>query len=285
MRRNLICHIFPVRHGQWRRTVQHLLRRWDLFNGCKVIAVATDQSCDSVRDVQVAFGNHASEIEWLHFENNPALREVVSFASMLERVESIDQNEATFCCHAKGATRNGDCCLSHPWADVMFSVCLDVWSLVECALKDKPICGAFKLYGRDAVDWIFAGSFYWIRHDATFSRNWRDVPQIWTGTENWPCTVFRREESRCLFIDNSQTPYDQQFWETMIIPSFRFWRDNLQRSGLSMREPLMCDWLKKRLDLSPRPIGRDGSAMTRQEKRSLLRTPTFRKFVSLFSIR
>lgn len=286
MIRNIICHILPRHDGQkWRRTVAHLLHRWHLFNGKKVIAVAVDQWCDSMADVKAAFGDMADEIEWLEFANNSDLREVATFVPLLERVASLDHDEMTFCCHGKGSTRPGEECLSHPWADLMFAACLDAMPLVDCALCDAAVCGAFRLYGRDNVDWIFAGTFYWIRHDRTFSRDWRNVPQIWTGTENWPCTIFRREESRCLFMDNSQTPYDEHFWESVIIPSFRYWRENLQRHGLFMTEPLMCDWLKRRLNLSPQATGPAGSAMTLQAKRNWPRLPTFRRLASLFSTR
>jgi hypothetical protein len=284
MIRNLMCHILPRHDGQkWRRTVDHLLRRWHVFNGRKVVAIAVDECCDTCADVREAFGDKAAEIEFLEFVNNPDLREVHTFVPMLERIESIDPEEITFSCHAKGSTRPHDDAMSHPWADVMFGVCLDAMPLVECVLRDHSMCGAFRLFGRDNVDWIFAGTFYWFRHDKVFSRDWRNVPQIWTGTENWPCTLFRREEVKCLFMDNCQTPYDEAYWETTIFPAFRFWQDNLRRHGLSMTDYSPPSWFLQRHPNFRLPTGRDGYTTTPPVKRSWRRQPIFQRLASLFS--
>jgi hypothetical protein len=271
---NLRCHIYPL-VPKWRRTVEHLKRYWPLFNGRKILAVALDEHCCvSMAEVKAAFA-FAPEIEWYEYRNDPALREVISFVETLEPLVSLNPEEATFCCHAKGSTREGDGCASHPWCDVMFDACCGSRELIECALKRSPICGAFKLYGRDDIDWIFAGSFYWIRHDATFSRDWRRVPQIWTGTENWPCEHFRRNESLCLFMDNSQTPYDHGYWEREIIPSWLYWRENLQRAGLSMTEPLMCGWLRQRVETFRRQNGTAGFDTIAQAKKNWRQIPGF----------
>ncbi len=276
MIRNLVCHIFPWSDGQqWRRSVDHLLSRWDVFSGKKIVAVAVSQCTDTVSHVVEAFGEHAGEIEFLEFVNNPDLREGHTLAPMLEKVESLDPNEITFYCHAKGSTRPHGDATSHLWRDVMFHVCLDDPRLAECGLQDKSICGAFRLFGSEGRDWIFAGSFYWFRHDAVFSRDWRNVPKIWTAVENWPCTMFRREESRCLFLDNCQTPYDENYWADVILPSFHQWQVNLRRLGLSMRDYSPPNWFVERHPNFRLTTGPDGFDTTVPAKRSWPRIPDF----------
>jgi hypothetical protein len=271
--RNLVCHILPRTAGQkWRATVEHLRRRWRLFNGKRIIAVATADDCDSPDDVKEAFGDDSESIEWITFKNNPVLREVISFVPMLGRVASLDPNEATFICHGKGATHAHDDSVCHLWRDVMFEVC-GTWPLVECALKDHAVCGAFRtVAGHLQVPFHFSGTFYWIRHDRTFARDWPYIPQHYAGTEAWPGVQFKFEESQCLFMDNTPSPYDEQAWLTTILPAYRYWQDQLRAHGVYTTDCSPPSWLTQRVNHSLPQTGRDGSAMTAPEKRSSPRT-------------
>lgn len=282
--RNLVCHILPRSRGQkWRATVEHLRRRMALFNGKRIIAVATDTDCDSAEDVKAAFGEHAASIEWLTFQNDPGLREVISFVPMLERVASLDPNEATFICHGKGSTHGHDDSVCHLWRDMMFETC-GAWPLVECALGDHAVCGAFRMFGAMAVDWHFSGTFYWIRHDKAFSRDWRRIRREWAGTEVWPGDQFLREESTCLFLDDVRNSlYDENFWEVTVLPALQIWKDRLRACGLSMTAYSPPTWFLQRHPNFLSQTGPAGSATTAPAKRSWLRIPTSLKRVFSFS--
>lgn len=285
MRRNLVCHLLPRSRGRkWLRTVSHLKQRWPLFNGKKIIAIVRAPDCDSPDEVRAAFNDPS--IEFLEFDNDQALREVISFVPMLSRVESLDPNEITFCCHGKGATHGHDDSICHCWADVMFSACLDYPELVECALKDKATCGAFRMFGAMCVDWHFSGSFYWIRHDRTFSRNWRNIPQEWAGTEKWPGVQFNRGESACLFLDNpTHSIYDENYWEQLIFPSFHHWQASLRSLGLCTIPYFPPQWFQERHPNFRLPIGLGGTAMTRPEKRNWSPLSSLRRLAANFSTR
>src|SRR6185436_2968273 len=68
VRRNLIYHVYPVRgNGVWQWNVAELLKRISLFNGKRVVAVATDEATDGLDEVKAAFANHA--VEFIHVRN------------------------------------------------------------------------------------------------------------------------------------------------------------------------------------------------------------------------
>jgi hypothetical protein len=245
-----------------------------------------DHDCDTLADVQAAFGDTAANIEWLTFQNDPALREVVSFVPMLERVANLDPNEMTFVCHAKGATHGHDDSVCHCWLDVMAAACLDSPELIECALEDAAICGAFRTRsGHLNVPWHFSGTFYWLRHDRAFARNWRNIHRHYCGTESWPGLQFGWEESKCLFLDHPQSLYDEHYWYNTVFPSYRHWQANLRSCGLTTTRVSAPEWLTRRVVPSPIPNGRDGFATTplangklRRIAKSLHRAlPSFRR--------
>lgn len=275
MIRNLVSHILPKDNGKWRRTVAHLRSRMELFNGKRVVSVATADDCDSPEEVRSAFGSDADSIEWLTFPNDCGLREVVSFVPMLERVASLNKNEITFVCHSKGATHGHDDSICHLWADLMFATCLDVPELVDCALQSAAICGSFRTgSGHLMVPWHFSGTFYWIRHDATFSRNWRNIRRHPFGTESWPGLQFAKEESACLFLDNCGSPYDESYWETSVLPAYRYWQERLRACGLVTTPYSPPSWFLERHPNFRDATGPAGSATTAPAKKNWRRIGT-----------
>src|SRR5579872_2701600 len=240
MIRNLICHIYPRRCGKWRRTVKHLLARWQQFDGRKIVTVATDDCCDPAETVIAAFldafgRGAAHEIEWIVKENDPTLQEVASFFPMLGRV--IDEPGITLYCHAKGATHEANNAASHKWCDAMAAACLDYPQLVDCALSRANVCGAFRSFGLwdypGYHNWHFAGTWFWFNNSRAIELDWRNVNQDFMGVEAWP-GIFPKDESRCLFYDNANTAhlYDNEFWKYSIAPAIRHWRNSLAKCGL-----------------------------------------------------
>src|SRR5690606_265454 len=111
----------------WRRNVQQLLPRMDLFNGRRVIAIATGDGLASPDEVVRAFAGF--EVEFLTRPNSRVLRENVTFMALLERVANPDPAEATFYAHAKGVTRPDELG-PELWRNAMYHELLDDWPRV-----------------------------------------------------------------------------------------------------------------------------------------------------------
>jgi hypothetical protein len=231
---NLLFHILPVTtDAVWQRHVQHLLRRIELFNGKRVIAIATAGrsspfELDPPDIVRQAFSGHRID-QWVIMENVRELREVVTFLPLLERIYSRDPHEVTFYGHSKGVTHEmNEGTTVHRWADTMYEVCLDDWSRIQAALEVFPMAGPFKRYGQFRTpnnhQWHFSGTFYWFRNDAVFSRDWCHVDRRFFGTESWPATIFPAHETACLLLDDCGDLYNLQYWKSHVETELRKWR-------------------------------------------------------------
>lgn len=221
--RNLIYHITPFASNDiWLRNVRQLLKRIDLFNGRKVIAVAIGEGLVPVEQVRQAFGNVTVEI--ITRPNSAQLRENATFLPLLESVADPDPHTATFYAHAKGVGKDV-CCLGPPrgslyWRNAMYHELLDDWSRINELLIDSAIVGTHRrqhnenhqIYpdGQSTSPWHFAGTFFWFRNQDVFSTDrWREVwqPTGW-GTEAWPGRMFDFEQSACVAYDGLEDLYN-----------------------------------------------------------------------------
>lgn len=233
MKRNVIFHCYPRRRGQkWRRSVAHLVRHWNQFTGRRVVSVALDDTTDTAEAVQEAFWGCPAEFIALR---NTGLQEVESFPRLLEAVEP-DRDSITLYAHSKGCTHHCDTAASHLWCDAMAEACLQYPELIDCALSEAATCGAFRSFmpigdPRHSVPWHFAGTWWWVRNDALFARNWRNMDAAFFGAESYPGRQFRTEESRCLFFDHAETAslYDREYWSRAITPALGYWREAVQQ--------------------------------------------------------
>jgi hypothetical protein len=229
--RHLAYHVYAVKgNGVWQANVRHLLRRIDLFNGHRVIAVATDGRTDTLAAVRAAFAGHAHE--FLEVRNDPALREVATFEPLFERLETTNPGHCLAYLHAKGVTRPPGHA-AHLWAEVQYEVMLDRWPLVAGQLQRFPVTGPFRKLGRgwpdreSRADWHYSGSAYWLRCRDLFSRDWRRIDRCWTGIEPYPALHFRAEEAGCLFHPGrvpTMNLYDAGYWRDVVLPDLGRWR-------------------------------------------------------------
>lgn len=266
MKYNLAYHVYPKRHpGTWTRSVDHIVARWKLFTGKKVIAIASDHSTIDVERVMRRFPPDA---EFIRVRNVVKRREMHSFEQLMESV--LTRGDRTFWCHGKGSTRGTDT-TAHDWCDLMFHCLCDYPSLIDKILMTAPIVGIMRRFGNHFVDcpWHYSGTFYWFDNDEALARDWRKNPQDGWGTEKWPGCHFTREEACCLFMENAGDPYVREFWDSTITPAFEYWREMLRFAGLSSTDCSTTDWSR----LPPttfRPlIGLNGCDTTRQVSESL----------------
>lgn len=237
LRRNLICHIYPLTSGQkWRRTAAHLCARRHLFDGRKIVSIASDHESDPPADVETALADLGADVEFLRVPNDRNLCEVKSFARLLERVyadRSFEdlRDSITFYCHAKGSTWPESGHPAHEWADAMFATNLDYPQLVCDLLSTAAVCGSFRRttpLPQSQSTWHYSGTFFWMRDDYCLRPGspWGLVEQVYAGVEGWPSLQFPIERSACLFMKDDQADlYDPEYWDKTVRPAFRAWRN------------------------------------------------------------
>lgn len=227
---NLIMHILPVAANSdvWQWNLQQIANRQHLFNGKRVLAIATEDNpqsgkknvCTVSADEVLSFSRSIG-MTWTHakvFKNNQALREVVTFPWLLGTVCSGNPNELTFACHAKGVTHSMDS-ITVRWAERQYRVCLDDWPTVWRTMERFSMAGSFRKFGQFRTpknnQWHYSGTNYWFRHDDVFSRDWRAMDQKFFGTESWPGRLFLPEECACLFADDAGDAYIEGYWKAL----------------------------------------------------------------------
>jgi hypothetical protein len=225
--RNLLYHVYPRKgNGRWQWNVRQVLRRIDLFNGRRVVAIAVDGTTDSAEEVQAAFGGHVREFVVMH--NDPSLREVATFEALFSRVDDPDPLQATLWAHAKSVTRRPEDATG-AWTEMLCEGMLDYWPVVEEQLERHPVTGAFRTRGRfwpqhSTADWAYAGSWFWFRNRHLFSRpDWRRIDRFWPGIELYPALHFSWDEAGCLFCEHPGNLYDWNNLRTAVLPEFERW--------------------------------------------------------------
>tara|TARA_R110000822_G_scaffold306865_1_gene433448 strand:- start:1561 stop:2769 length:1209 start_codon:yes stop_codon:yes gene_type:complete len=217
--RHLTFHIWPTKtHDGWKWNLQQLAKRWGLFNGTKVMAVALSHDAETAATVV----DYASSIgiafdHVIGIQNNKTIREVATWVPMLRLLNpsSASHSEVVFSAHAKGVRHSALTSTLETWARIMYEACLDDWPTVENHLQRYLATGAFKRYnnfttpGNDC--WHYSGTFFWWRLRELGNRNWQQADQKFFGTESWLGLHAKHEETGCLFVDGVQNLYDANY--------------------------------------------------------------------------
>ena len=234
--RHLTFHVYPVAdYGAWQWNCDRLLKNSGLFNGRRIIAVATDQTTDSVSDVKRYLADFADE--FVEVPNNSVLREGVTWLPMLEKLQSLDsQFDVTFSCHAKGVRHRIEPedhptgSTIFPWTQAMWDTCSN-WGIVRPLLESHATVGSFRRIGghpntiNSFGEWHYSGTFYWWRNRDAFRRKWKEFPKTFFGTEAWPGILFAKHEAGVVFGENVQDLYNFNYWTTEIEPKLKEWRE------------------------------------------------------------
>ncbi|TXH59106.1 MAG: hypothetical protein E6Q97_00595 [Desulfurellales bacterium] len=231
--RNLMMHIYPVRaHQFWRWNVDQVRSRMHLFNGHRAIAVVTDETTDSLNDVQRSFGDDRIDT-WIVDENRSDLRETHTWHRLISACHSCDPNTITFTCHAKGV--RGGRSYDDPgvdrrnptslWAACMYETCLDGHRMAEQLLERNVFAGSLKVRGAfGGGSWHYAGTFYWFRNAKLFAMpNWHEIENVWYGTETYPGTKVGWGQAGCIFGERVGSMYEESEWERLL-PQWMEWR-------------------------------------------------------------
>jgi hypothetical protein len=208
-RLNLLYHVCPVMdNDEWRLNLAEIRQRWHLFNGHRVLAIVQGDGLHDGRTVRKELGR--TDCDWMEFDNDPELREVVSFLPLLKYVASASNQEASFFAHTKGTSSELGISGPRAWRDAMYRTLLDNIEVVRAALMTVPAVGTTKLtwpcgstppypnrlqFGQ----WMFAGTFFWFRHGAIYTRpDWDNVIRDRYGAEAWLSGMFGPDE--CLTL-------------------------------------------------------------------------------------
>lgn len=235
-KRNLIYHIWPVPGQMWKWNLDQLMQRLEVFNGRRVMSIVHDERSVPPEEVQEAVAGHGFEFV---IARNDERGEAATFGELMQRVASDDPNDVTFYGHAKGVKYEPNIPIPiRRWSDVLYQVALDDWLTVREHLQRYAMTGPFKRLGRfrphnNMADWHYSGTYFWMRNGHVFSREYKNIPQFYGGVETWPGTVFRRDETTCLFVDNlgtsrSDHPYYPEFWRNRAEAAFHRWQTTVR---------------------------------------------------------
>lgn len=242
-RRHLSYHVYPVKGSPWRERVERVVKSWSLFDGVKVVAVATDDRTDSFDDV-VDLLPSGDDVIYREFANEPKLGETLTWEwRWAEVLDVADDSDAVLYGHAKGTTRGPGVC--QEWSELCHSLSLGHWTETEELLRRYPIVGSLRKHGNgfpppSKGDWHYSGTFYWVRAGDVRSRGFRKVaPHRW-GVESWPGETFGIEEAASLFGEFKNPGGPGNYPEFEAYHTDRTWRENVMpayQRWLSARDP------------------------------------------------
>lgn len=232
--RHLMCHIWPVSGwGAWQWHCDKLLAHRELFNGRRVIGIADGGylETDSPDAVREYLKDLDAEIVVVP---NTWRGEVETFLPLMERVlEYHGEGDCTFHCHGKGAKhkcRPDDTKKTvFRWAAAMYETLLS-WPHVEPELQRYAMVGNFwchlvpKSGQGQWGPWHYSGNYFWFRNADVFARDWRNVPQIYGGTEAWCGNLFAQKETACLVGEGVHSLYVKDYFDKTIEPLLETWR-------------------------------------------------------------
>src|SRR6185437_13066542 len=208
-RRHLLYHLLPVAgNGVWQRGIDQLRLRWDLFTGRRIVAIMTGPPIKTqgsnprlaeLDSPSVVRSYLPSNCEVIEVQNDPSRWEAASWPHLWSHIlHDSDAEDAVLYCHAKGVTRPA--IIAHEfggtaqnWANLLYTLNLDYWPLVEAQLRRHPIVGAFRKGGHffqaagltsagmAASAWHYSGNFWWVRA-GDFRHRW---PKVAMPADRW----------------------------------------------------------------------------------------------------
>lgn len=185
MTRNLLFHVYPIKRSLWSWHLDQLRRFWPVFNGKKLVVVATDARTEPLAAVKRRLAGLDARL--LETRNDPRLWQTRSFLSGLALLESRAQDAVTFYAHGKGVTYAGQDRLSiQAWCAAMYFMNLSAPGLIDRLLREHSSAGCFRHQMRHGGSgWHYSGAFFWFRNAAIFSRDWRDIQDGPFGVEGY----------------------------------------------------------------------------------------------------
>lgn len=215
--RHLLYHVYACKRNEfWRDNLRQVCRARDLFNGKVVIAVAVGNSTHGMWEVKAELDRHwplwQCSVKLMEFANDPLLREVATFATLLTHCLCMGEHDAVFYGHTKGNTTNCSMTGALIWRNIGYEYLLNrYWELVDPALKASAAVGIHKMcWGDHNVspyptklirgNWMFAGTFFWFRPMFTHGcDDWRNIPVDRYGAESWLAGLLPKDTVKSVY--------------------------------------------------------------------------------------
>lgn len=234
-RKHLLYRVYPMRHNDaWQWNLDELAKRWNLFDGKKVLAIGYDSKTvmpDAILQYCRVLGMEFDTV--IRKRNVPNLREVVTFLPMMDELikDGTREDDLVFTAHSKGAQYQERADHNVLWSQLMYEANLDYWPLVRSYLMRFMFAGAFRRYGAfdNKYRWDYSGTFYWFRLHDILQRDWRNVDQFFAGTESWPGQMADINESACVFHDSCGDLYSADYWRDRVLPDWQQWKERNAR--------------------------------------------------------
>ncbi len=225
-------HVWPLRTGAdvWRWNIDQLRQRLELFNGRRIVGIATSSDAEPPEAVERELAG--CDCEFVVRPNDSDLREVATMTPALARLR--DEPGATLVSHAKGVTRSSEAV--RRWSRLCWALCCDHPERVVRGLERFPLVGPFrKRHGFDKPPprgWHYHGGFYWFRNDAVAQRN--AVPEsAWHGSESFPGRWFEPSEGGVFLFDLAQGDLLYGHLSQRLQERYETWRRTRDRSHTS----------------------------------------------------
>lgn len=231
---HLLYHLAPFEaQGRWRLCVEMLRRRLAVFGGHRLVAVATGPGLAAPAEVRAAFAGE--RVELLEVPNDPALREVATFAPLFELVSGLGPGHAVLWAHGKGVQS------PYPepvalWREALHYLYLDRAPDMLALLERFPVAGSFKKVGRgwharySRSEWHYSGSWCWFRAADLFALpDWRAIDRFHHGIESYPSLHFSAGRAGCLFWEAplaSCNLYSLPYWHNTVGPALARWKES-----------------------------------------------------------
>jgi hypothetical protein len=190
-KRNLYFYIYPRKNSYnkptpWRWNVYRLLAHLDVFNGRRIVVVATDEATESEDAVKAEFPSDG-HFEFVSVQNHKVIGETAPFLGILEKLQSKDPNELTFYAHAKGVAKAAhEVPAVQAWANMMYEMNLSYPDQIDMLMRRFGSVGCMRI-SRDVAPaaYIFGGNYFWMNHSAVFSGPWKRIVEHYYGAERY----------------------------------------------------------------------------------------------------
>ena len=192
-----------------------------------MVAIATGPGMVPTEEVREALG---AEFEVIEVPNDSQLREVASLRPLLEAVASTREDEATFYGHSKGNSTGDSVEGAMAWTATMYGQLVGRWPAAMRLLEHFAAVGTTQIVWPEGATppyptqqpgavarnarlpglWMFAGTFFWFRHAAVFSRpGWADVRPDRYAAEAWLSGLIEPHEAFSLY-----QPWPEELYPT-----------------------------------------------------------------------
>lgn len=184
------------------------------FNGRLIVAVSQDDGTEPVTTVRSRFGDRRAC--FLECRNDPSQGESSSFLQVMEMLRSEDPDEITFYAHAKGTRHQDDREVLErvrAWIDCMLLSNLGSVEVVEGLMRRLAAVGCLRrVMDHQGSSWHYSGTFFWYKHSAVFTRDWRSMTPGIYGVESYLGRRLAVSES----YDLTKGRYFGDLYKTMI---------------------------------------------------------------------